>query len=120
MIKAVTDLDVFNLCCKLIMDIFQVVKSFPREEKYSPTDQVVRSSRSVSANIAEGRGRRSYENEFKSHLVYAMGSMEETKVWMNFARDCSYIDETIFQIFINNLNELGSKIFMLHDNWKTF
>ena len=120
MIKAVVDLDVFKLSYQLAMEIFKTARSFPREEKYSLTDQVVRSSRSISANIAEGWGRCTYENEFKKHLVYAMGSLEETKVWMTFARDCSYIDETTFKTFINTLNELGSKIYKLHDNWKTF
>jgi four helix bundle protein len=120
MIKAVVDLDVFNLSYQIAMDIFRAAKSFPKEEKYSLTDQIIRSSRSIAANIAEGWGRRTYENEFKKHLIYAMGSLEETKAWMTFARDCFYIDETAFQTFIIGLNELGSKIYKLHDNWKTF
>ena len=81
MIKSVSDLDVFRLSYQLAMEIFQTAKTFPKEEKYSLTDQIVRSSRSVSANIAEDWGRRTYENEFKKYLVYALGSLEETKVW---------------------------------------
>jgi len=73
------------------VNIFFTVKVFPKEEKYSLTDQVIRSSRSVSANIAEGWGKRIYESEFKKHLVYAMGSLEETKVWLLYAKDCQYI-----------------------------
>jgi four helix bundle protein len=86
MIKAVADLEVFKLSYKLAMDIFNVSRRFPKEERYSLTDQVVRSSRSISANIAEGWGKRFYENEFKRHLIYSMGSLEETKVWLYFAK----------------------------------
>jgi four helix bundle protein len=88
MIKTVLDLEVFKLSYGLAMEIFQISKNFPKEEKYSLTDQLIRSSRSISANISEGRGKRIYENEFKKHLVYAMGSLEETKTWLCFARDC--------------------------------
>ena len=91
MIKTVFDLEVFNLSYIFAMDIFRVTRSFPKEETYSLKDQIVRSSRSVAANIAEGFGRRIYESEFKKHLVYAMGSLEETKVWFLFAKDCGYI-----------------------------
>ena len=91
MIKAVSDIEVFNLSYSFAMDIFKTSRSFLREETYSLTDQIIRSSRSISANIAEGWGKRIYENEFKKHLVYAMGSLEETKIWLLFARDCGYI-----------------------------
>jgi four helix bundle protein len=64
MIKTLSDLEVFNLSYKLAMEIFNVTRTFPKEERYSLTDQVVRASRSISANIAEGWGKRIYENEF--------------------------------------------------------
>ena len=80
MIKKITDLDVFQLSYSFAMDIFRASRNFPKEERYSLTDQVVRSSRSITANIAEGWGKRVYENEFRKHLIYAMGSLEETKV----------------------------------------
>ncbi|MBK8140179.1 MAG: four helix bundle protein [Chitinophagaceae bacterium] len=66
------------------MDIYHLAKNFPKEEKYSLTDQIIRSSRSISANIAEGWGKRVYENEFRKYLIYSMGSLEETKVWLLF------------------------------------
>jgi four helix bundle protein len=68
MIKTVFDLDVFKLSYQNAMNIFKATRTFPKEEKYSLTDQIIRSSRSVSANIAEGWGKRVYENEFKSIL----------------------------------------------------
>ena len=66
MIKSLTDLDVFNLSYSFAMDVFKMTRNFPREETYSLTDQVVRSSRSIAVNIAEGFGKRSYENELRS------------------------------------------------------
>lgn len=66
------------------MDIYHLARNFPKEEKYSLTDQIIRSSRSVAANIVEGWGKRVYENEFRKYLIYSLGSLEETKVWLLF------------------------------------
>jgi four helix bundle protein len=120
MIKAVSDLEVFHLSYNFAMDIFRISKSFPKEETYSLTDQVIRSSRSIPANIAEGFGRRIYENEFKKHLIYAMGSLEETKVWLLFAKDCGYIDGNIYESYRLKYDEMGAKLYKLFENWKTF
>ncbi|MEO5562696.1 MAG: four helix bundle protein [Chitinophagaceae bacterium] len=119
MIRTVFDLDVFKLSYQLAMDIFRVSRDFPKEERYSLTDQLVRSSRSIAANIAEGWGKRNYENEFKRHLVYSMGSLEETKTWLNFAKDCSYLVNTTFEELIKKCDESGAKIYKLFTNWKT-
>ncbi|MBS1622216.1 MAG: four helix bundle protein [Bacteroidetes bacterium] len=120
MIKKASDLEVFQLSYKLAMDIFLMIRSFSKEEKYSLTDQITRSSRSITVNIAEGWGRRVYENEFKKHLVYAMGSLEETKVWLKFTKDCTYINTEAYDILIQKSEEVGVKIFKLYDNWKSF
>ena len=120
MIKTVWDLEVYKLSYEVAMKIFQVSKSFPKEKKYSLTDQIVRSSRSVVANIAEGWGKRTYELDFKKFLIYASGSIEETKAWILFAKDCGYIDETVFNNIIHDLATIGAKIFKLYDTWKSF
>ncbi|HKB43831.1 MAG TPA: four helix bundle protein [Chitinophagaceae bacterium] len=120
MIKTVFDLEVFKISYQSAMDIFHITRNFPKEERYSLTDQIVRSSRSISANIAEGWGKRIYENEFKKHLIYAMGSLEETKAWLYFSKDCSYINVEAFGNFEKKLDELGAKIYKLFENWKTF
>ncbi len=120
MIKTFFDLEVFKLSYQVAMDIFNMTRNFPKEERYSLTDQIVRSSRSVSANIAEGWGKRIYENEFKRHLIYSMGSLEETKVWLHFSKDCLYINEDVFKNIEKKLDESGAKIYKLYENWKTF
>jgi four helix bundle protein len=91
MIKELSDLEVFNLSYKFAMDIFKVSRTFPKEERYSLIDQIVRASRSISANIAEGWAKRIYTNDFKRHLIYALGSVEEVKIWLQFSKDCAYL-----------------------------
>lgn len=120
MIKSIFDLEVFNLAYSLAIDIFQVSRNFPKEERYSLTDQIVRASRSIAANIAEGWGKRIYENEFKKHLIYGMGSLEESKVWLLFARDCVYLEVQAYDALSLKCDHLGSKIYKLYENWKTF
>lgn len=118
MIKSVADLDIYQLSYELSIDIFKLTKCFPAEEKYSLTSQVVRSTRSICANIAEGFGRRIYHAEFKKFLVYSIGSLEETRVWLSFAKDCDYINEQQYRNFTTKTNEIGAKIFKLYSNWK--
>jgi four helix bundle protein len=118
MIKTFSDLEVYKLSYSLAMTVFVLAKKFPTEEKYSLTSQVIRSTRSISANIAEGFGKRIYLSEFKKHLVYSIGSLEETKVWLSFAKDCEYITPQEFEEIESLTNELGAKLNKLYVNWK--
>lgn len=118
MIKSFTDLDIYTLSYQLAIDIFRLTASFPSIEKYSLTDQIVRSSRSICANIAEGYGRRIYLAEFKKFLVYSTGSLEETRVWLSFAKDCNYINEQQYLDLLNKTNVIGAKLFKLYSTWK--
>ena len=118
MIKSFKDLEVYTLSYNLAMDIFRTSRGFPADEKYSLTSQIVRSSRSICANIAEGYGRKVYSAEFKKHLIYSLGSLEETKAWINFAVDCNYIDGSEFDQFQLKTDEIGAKLFKLYSNWK--
>lgn len=119
-IKTFLDLEIYNLSRQLAKEIFQLTLQFPAEEKYSLTDQIRRSSRSIKANIAEGWGKRIYINNFKRHLVDSNGSLEETKSWLISALDCNYISQEIFAGFITKTEIIGSKLWKLHDNWKDF
>ena len=76
---------------RLAMEIFQLSKNFPREERYSLTDQVRRSSRSVAVNIAEGYRKLQYPKVFVNKLSDSDGEATETQVWLQFARDCEYL-----------------------------
>ena len=118
MIQKFTDLDVYTLAYKLAMEIFEITKSYPTSEKYSLTDQINRSSRSVCANIAEGWGKRVYVADFKRHLIYAIGSLQETKTWIQFSFDCKYITTDTHTQLLNTADDIGAKLYLLHKNWK--
>lgn len=75
------------------MEVFEITKSFPREETYSLTDQIRRSSRSVSGNIAEAFRKRKYPKSFVSKLSDSEGEAAETQVWLDYALRCNYIGE---------------------------
>jgi four helix bundle protein len=119
MIKSFKDLEVYNLSYQVAMDIFFLTRKFPKEELYSLTSQIVRSSRSISSNIVEGWAKRTYENKFKLQLVDALGSCAETQNWMLFAKDCNYISTEDFQLYYEKLDQIGRMLTKLHQNWKT-
>ena len=91
-IKTHRDLRVFKLSFKAGMEVFKMTKSFPREEIYSLTDQIRRSSRSVSGNIAEAFRKRRYPKAFVAKLSDSEGEAAETQVWLDYALACNYID----------------------------
>jgi four helix bundle protein len=85
------DLEVYQKAFDVAMRIFELSKSFPKEETYSLTDQIRRSSRSVCANLAEAWRKRRYEKSFVSKLCDSEGEAAETQVWLEFAVHCGYI-----------------------------
>jgi four helix bundle protein len=119
-IKSFLDLEVYQLAHKFAMRIFEVTKTFPYEERFSLTDQVRRSTRSIAVNTAEGWGKREYVGNFKRHLVDGMGSLEESKSWLLFAKDCNYITIDIYNQLLTEAEVLGSRLRRLHNNWKDF
>jgi four helix bundle protein len=90
-IKSYKDLRVYQNAMDAAMEIFEITKSFPPEEKYSMVDQVRRSSRSVCTNIAEGWRKRRYKAAFIAKLSDSEGEASETQVWIEFARRCGYL-----------------------------
>jgi four helix bundle protein len=118
MIKSYKDLDVYNLSYKIAMDIFFLTKKFPKEELYSLTSQIVRSSRSVSSNIVEGWAKRTYPKKFKNQLIDALGSSAETENWICFSKDCGYISNEQFEEYSSRLEQIAKMITKLHQNWK--
>ena len=85
------DLKVFALAYQLALDIHEITKGYPKEEKYSLTDQIRRSSRSVPVNLAEAWKKRRYEKAFISKLIDCAGEAGETEVWLDFSKDFVYI-----------------------------
>lgn len=106
-LKGFRDLRVYQLAYKLAMDIFRESKSFPKDEKYSLTDQMRRSSRSIAANIAEGFRKRQYPKMFLSKLADADGETAETQVWLDFALDCEYLSKEKHDELLSRYEEIG-------------
>lgn len=98
------------------MQIFQLSKAFPQEEKYSLTDQIRRSSRSVCANIAEAYRKRRYQKHYVMKLTDADGEASETIVWLNFAKDCGYMDEEAFVTLSSAYHEIGKLLGFMMDH----
>ena len=104
------DLDTYKLTREISFEIFNISKSFPIEEKYSLTDQIRRSSRSVGAQIAESWGKRRYEKHFISKLTDADAEHLETLHWLEIALECKYIDNQQFDEITNKCEMLGKMI----------
>ena len=101
------DIKAFQLSYRLAMDIFELTKNFPREEKYSLVDQIRRSSRSVPGNIAEAWKKRRYEKMFISKIVDSAGEAGETEVWLRFAKDSGYLPVNDFDRLIDGYDEVN-------------
>jgi len=119
-IKSVKDLKIYEMACGLAMEVFDVTKKFPKEETYSLTDQIRRSSRSVAINIREGFAKRRYEQVFVRHLNDALGSSDETRGWLDFSLKCNYIAEVKYDEMDKKYDEINAMIYTLMNNWKTY
>ena len=107
MLRGHRDLRVFQLAYKLAMEIFRESRTFPKEERYSLTDQIRRASRSVCSNVAEGFRKRRYPKLFVSKLADSDGEASETQVWLDFARDCGYLCQERYAHLTSGYEEVG-------------
>lgn len=101
-------------------EIFQVSRGFPREENFSLTDQIRRSSRSVGANIAEAWAKRRYEKHFVSKLTDADGEQMETQHWIGTAVDCGYLNQVQADALVAKCKELGRLLGGMMERADTF
>jgi four helix bundle protein len=113
LIKTHRDLEVYKTSFGIAMQIFEKSKSFPIEERYSLTDQVRRSSRSVCANLGEAWRKRRYEASFISKLSDAEAEATETQVWLEFAVQCGYLAVEIGEKLIASYENIIGKIVSL-------
>lgn len=119
-IKSHKELIVYQLAFKVSMEIFNISKGFPREEVYSLTSQILRSSRSVCANLAEAFRKRRYEKAFVSKLSDSESEAAETQVWLDYSHECGYLHYDKYQELINEYEKIiGMLVNMLKhpDKW---
>lgn len=115
-IESFKDLIVYQKAYKLAMEIFEISKSFPKEEKYSLTDQIRRSSRSVTTCIAESWAKRRYEKSFINKLTDSLGEENETEVWLDFSKDCNYIQKEIQETLLSEYDEVRKMLISMINN----
>ena len=114
------DLLAYQKSFALSMKIFKISKSFPKEETYSLTDQIRRSSRSVSANIAEAYRKRDYPKHFLSKLTDSDAENSETQVQLEYSLACEYLSNEAYVAFLNDSKEIGKLINYMILNPKKF
>jgi four helix bundle protein len=116
LINSYRDLDVYKMAMDGAMEIFELTRSFPSEEKFSLVDQIRRSSRSVCANIGEAWRKRRYKLAFVSKLSDAETEAAETQVWLEFSFRCKYIDESTFERLNKHYDQIIGKLVRMIDN----
>lgn len=114
--KSVDDLEVYKLAIQLQRKVYRLTQTFPREEMYSLTDQIHRSSRSVGANIREAWAKRRYPAHFVSKLSDSDGESEETIHWILSAFDCEYIEESARNELQKECRHVGGMLNKMMDN----
>jgi len=109
-IKDHHELRVYQLAFESAMQVFELTRAFPREETYSLTDQIRRSSRSVCANIVEAWRKRRYPASFVSKLSDANTEAEETLVWLDFALRCGYLNQQKHTELMDHYNHICAQV----------
>ena len=119
-INSAKDLNVYKKAYALSMEIFNLSKSWPAEERYSLTDQIRRASRSVCANLREAWSKRRYEAHFVSKLTDCDGENSETDTWLDYARDCNYISYDQHAHLIEEAETVGRMLGKMLNNPASF
>jgi four helix bundle protein len=109
-IKSAKDLIAYQKAYFLAMEVFRLSKTWPSEEKYSLTDQIRRSSRSVCANLREAWSKRRYEAHFLSKLADSDGENSETDTWLDFAKDCGCLSPSDHVRLTAQCKEVGAML----------
>ena len=118
-IRTYRDLEVFKESYSAALDVSRLVKRFPIHEQAEMARQLRRAARSIPANIVEGWAKRFSAPEFKRYLQVAIGSCDETKLWLEMGKDEGYIAPTDFRLQKDRYNRIGAMLASLWRNWKT-
>jgi four helix bundle protein len=119
-IGSVRELEVYQLAFDTAMELFEISKKFPIEEKYSLTDQVRRSSRSVCTNLAEAWRRRRYKAVFINKLSHAEQEAAETQTWLEFAWKCNYFNEKVFAALDEKYEHIFAMLYTMEQKADVF
>ena len=118
MIQSYEDLQVYQRSYKMAVEMYRIVRKFPREELFGLTSQIKRALTSLPLNIAEGYGKRENPDEFKRFLLMAMGSCNEMQVLLDLCKDLGFIEETIQKRCKQEYDEIGKMLNILRQRWR--
>ena len=116
----VKDLKVYEMSFRFAMEIFFITRKFPLSERFGLTSQIVRSSRSVCSNIAEGYRKRKYPQHFISKLTDSDMENTETQVWIQFALQCGYISSEVASDLESKADQIGRLLSYMINNSQKF
>lgn len=119
-IKSFRDLIVYKKAFELAYKIHEITKSFPKDEQYSLTDQIRRSSRSICSNLAEAWGRKIYPKAFLNKLSDALAEEMETEFWLDLCVRYHYIDNTTYSTLIDEYGEISKMLTSMMNNPERF
>jgi four helix bundle protein len=114
-INSYKELRVYQDAIELAMEVFEMTKTYPKEERYSLTDQIRRSSRSVCANLAEGWRKRRYRAAFVAKLSDVETEACETQVWLEISKRCKYIDNETEGLLVKRYEKVIAQIVTMID-----
>jgi four helix bundle protein len=117
-IKSYKDLEVYKRSYELALKTHQLTLNFPEIERHELGSQLRRATKSIPLNIGEGYGKKNSANEFKRFLVMAIGSCDEVKILIEFARDLGYISQNTYKGLKNEYEQLGKMLYRLHQKWQ--
>ena len=118
--RSFRDLDVYKLGREAAFAVFELSKTFPKEERFSLTDQIRRASRAVNAMIAEAWAKRRYRASFVNKIDDALGEANETQAWLDHALDSGYVDQQTHQRLDAHGQAIGGKLSRMIDRADDF
>ena len=117
-VQRVEDLEVFGRAYRLSLEVHRASLEFPRIEQFALADQLRRASKSICANLAEGFAKQSYSAaEYRRYLLAAIGSSDETQLWLRYCIDLGYLDEVVGQRWRDGYGEISRMLRGLHTSW---
>jgi len=112
--KTFEDLDVFKRAYRVSLDVHKASLKLPKIEQFSLGDQIRRASKSITANLAEGYGKRISKAEFRRFIQIAIGSADEMRVWIRYCFDLGYITEKQWNVWRLEYQEIAKMLNGLH------
>jgi four helix bundle protein len=117
MIKSYRDLEIYQRAYNLALRVHKITLNFPKYETIELASQLRRAALSIALNIGEGYGRKSSTADFKRFLIMALGSCDEVRIEIDFAKDLGYIEDGTHQELTEEYIILGKQIRVLHEKW---